>query len=365
MNEPFTIQDQAFMRRCFELARLGIGRVSPNPAVGAVLVYQGRIIGEGYHAYYGGPHAEVMAVNSVAVADQPLISQSTLYVSLEPCCIYGKTPPCTSLILAHRIPRVVISQLDHTPAVYGQGVQLLRDAGVAVKCGLLPAEGLALSLPRQVFAAFNRPYVLLKYARSLDGFMAPVHNTPYWLTNGYTRRLTHRWRTQTDAILIGAGTAMADNPSLTSRYYPGRSPLRIVLERHQLLPAHLAVFDQQAPTWLFTNQHAANRNLPAHVRVSAVDYTPEQWLLRLLQQLASEKIGHLTVEGGATVLRAFIDAGLWDEARILTAPVQLGDGLPAPSPALAPQSTIWMADDRADTFFNPATLAAFAMPPDC
>lgn len=353
---------QMFIMRCIRLARLGLGRVSPNPLVGAVLVYDGQIIGEGYHAYYGGPHAEVMAVASVQPAHRPYISQSTLYVSLEPCCVYGKTPPCTNLILAERIPRVIISQLDHSPGVDGGGVQLLRDAGVEVITDVLPEAGLRLSLPRQVFATAARPYVMLKYAQSRDGFMAPAQPGAYWLTNGFSRRLTHRWRGHTDAILIGGATALADDPALTTRLYPGKSPCRIVLEYAQQLPASLQVFDEQAPTWVFSQRALAaaySPDLPAHVRIFPFDFHESQWPQRLMARLYAEKIAHLTVEGGARILHTFIDADLWDEARVFTAPCYLHQGLRAPVLPQTPENTSYWADDRLDQYYRPASLAAF------
>lgn len=350
----FSEADKAYMQRCFQLARLGLGKVSPNPAVGAVLVHERRIIGEGYHAYYGGPHAEVMAVNSVAAVDRPLIARSTLYVSLEPCCIFGKTPPCTDLIRAHAIPRVVVSQLDFTPEVSGRSVELLRAAGVEVRTGILPAEGALLALPRNVFASLRRPYIVLKYARSSDGYMAPARAGAYWISNDFTRRLTHRWRGQTDAILIGAGTALADDPRLDSRYFPGRSPARVVLEGQRTLPASLRVFAPDQPVWLFSQAgiDRSGRQLPPNVKLCQLNFAAADWPSAMLSELYRHNIGHLTVEGGAKVLSSLLAAGLWDEARIITAAVELGSGLPAPLVSGQRQQTLWLADDRIDYFFR-------------
>ena len=356
----FSEADQWFMRRCFQLARLGVGKVSPNPAVGAVLVCDGRIIGEGYHAYYGGPHAEVMAVNSVAVADRPLIARSTLYVSLEPCCIFGKTPPCTDLIRAQGIPRVIIAQLDFTPEVSGRSVELLRAAGVEVLTGILPEEGALLALPRNVFAALKRPYVVLKYARSSDGFLAPADPGAYWISNDFSRRLTHRWRGQTDALLVGAGTALADDPRLDSRYFPGRSPARVVLEGQRTLPATLRIFAPDQPVWLFSQLgiERPHRQLPSNVQVYPIDFAAADWLSAILSVLYSHNIGHLTVEGGAHVLASFLSAGLWDEARIITAAVVLGGGLAAPTVRGQLQHSFYLADDRIDICYARPPLPA-------
>lgn len=346
----FSEADQSYMRRCFQLARLGLGKVSPNPAVGAVLVCDGRIIGEGYHPYYGGPHAEVMAVNSVAAADRPLIARSTLYVSLEPCCIFGKTPPCTDLIRAHAIPRVIVSQLDFTPEVSGRSVELLRAAGVEVLTGILPMEGALLALPRNVFAALQRPYIVLKYARSSDGYMAPASAGAYWISNEFTRRLTHRWRAQTDALLIGAGTALADDPRLDTRYFPGRSPARVVLEGQRTLPASLRVFAPEQPVWLFSQSGVDRppRILPPNVQLCPIDFASPDWTTAMLSVLYRSNIGQLTVEGGARVIAALLAAGLWDEARIITAATRLGGGLPAPLVTGEQQQTFYLGDDRID-----------------
>jgi diaminohydroxyphosphoribosylaminopyrimidine deaminase/5-amino-6-(5-phosphoribosylamino)uracil reductase len=231
-----------YMQRCFDLAYLGAGKVSPNPMVGAVLVHQNQIIGEGFHTGYGQPHAEVEAVRSVREEDKPLLSESTLYVSLEPCCFRGKTPACTSLILEKNIPKVVISVKDFTPEVAGKGVAILKEAGVEVITGILEEEGKKVAAIRNHIVQQHRPFVLLKYARSADGYLSKKGQST-WLTNPLSKRWVHQWRKETDAIMVGTETAMMDNPCLTTRYFQGASPIRVVLDRQGRLPHDLHLFD--------------------------------------------------------------------------------------------------------------------------
>lgn len=341
------IKHEHYMRRCFDLARRGAGHVSPNPMVGAVLVHEGRIIGEGWHRAYGQAHAEVNAVNSVPPADRHLICEATLYVSLEPCCIFGKTPPCTQLILAHEIARVVISCLDYTPAVKGQGVAMLRDAGVEVTTGVLASEGEALSAARRHFVTQPRPYVVLKYAQSADGFLAPAH-APYWISNAYARRLAHRWRAATDVMLVGTQTALADDPALSTRFGMGRSPIRAVIDKALRLPASLRLFDGTVPTLVFTSQPPPWPVLPSVEFVQITDsprFLPDM-LLALHQRPAST----LLVEGGARLLQSFYDEGLWDEARVFTAPTVFGEGTAAPAHHHAPVGTYPLGTDKLEVF---------------
>lgn len=334
-------QHEAYMRRCFDLARLGAGYVSPNPMVGAVLVHNKRIIGEGFHRRYGGPHAEVEAVAAVRPKDRHLLPKATLYVSLEPCCIYGRTPPCTRMILAEKIPHVVISCLDQTAEVRGQGVAELSSAGVAVTTGVLEAEGLRLAAIRNIFTRENRPYVLLKYARTREGIFVPSNRKQTWITGLAAKKLVHRWRTHTDAILIGRTTAAQDNPQLTSRYFPGPQPLRIVLDAHAQLPQKLHLFQDKAPTLVV----GPPRDLPDSVRFFQPDWQ-KPWIPQLLNELAQQSLTHLTVEGGIQVLQQFIDADLWDEARQWIGHRYLSEGLPAPVLPQAPQQVISLANDQ-------------------
>lgn len=340
---------EAYIRRCFDLARLGAGSVSPNPMVGAVLVHGDRIIGEGWHRQYGQAHAEVNAVRSVRPEDLHLLPETTLYVSLEPCCIFGKTPPCTNLILEHRIPKVVISCLDQTPDVAGNGVNILRAAGVEVTTGVLEPEGQRLSAIRNTFVSQHRPYVILKFAQTKDHFLGPEDGSQYWITNAYSKRLVHRWRSETDAILAGTNTARNDNPELTNRLYFGKSPLRVVVDRTGRLPGTLALFDGSASTLVFTERTdtVAGKN---------IEYIPipfdENLVQHILAHLASKRCTSLIVEGGAQILHAFLKAGLWDEARVFTGTKYLFKGIPAPVLPVAPAYSQAIADDLLEVYFN-------------
>lgn len=342
--------DALYMQRCFDLARLGAGPASPNPMVGAVLVYDGRIIGEGYYAHDGGPHAEVCAVADVKPADAHLVARSTLYVSLEPCNIHGRTPPCTDLILAQKIPRVVVAAGDMTPGVQGSGLERLRQAGVDVRTDVLADAGRQLSRYRNVFVSEHRPYVLLKYAQTRNGLMAPPDGLSAWLTNPYSRRWVHQWRATTDAILVGAGTARADNPALTTRYGAGRQPLRVVIDRHGALPRSLHLFDGQHPTWVFTARPGAAM---AGVRYFLHDFESPTWLAALLHTLAAERVAHLTVEGGAWLLAQFVAQRTWDEARVFTTPHTWADGLPAPNLGIPPAQTWQLLGDELGVYVRP------------
>lgn len=319
-----------YMQRCFDLARLGSGQVSPNPMVGAVLVYENRIIGEGYHKAYGQAHAEVNAVNNVLPADQHLIQKSTLYVSLEPCCIWGRTPPCTNLIIEKKIPKVVISVVDQTPEVSGQGLEILRSAGVQVTTAVLSKIGTELAQIRNTFAYQNRPYVLLKYAISQDEKLAPIPAKQVWLSNAYSKRLTHRWRMEHDAILVGTNTAMVDNPALSNRLYYGASPIRVVLDQQGKLPPSLKLFDGQQKTLVFIDHlYAEKKQSTSQIEYIAIDFS-EDLVTKLLIELANRKITSLLVEGGQKTLESFLISNLWDEARVYQSQKYIGAGIDAP-----------------------------------
>ncbi len=318
-----------FMQRCFDLAILGRGKVAPNPMVGAVLVHNNTIIGEGYHQKYGGAHAEVNAVSSVLGPLKPLIKESTLYVSLEPCTFYGKTPACTSLIVENKIPKVVISCLDVTPEVAGKGVAILRKAGVEVITGILEKQGRELAYSRIKIVQNSRPYVFLKFAKTLNGYFAPVNKQQFWITQPYTKRLVHKWRAEADAIIIGTNTARIDNPSLTNRLYHGQSPLRIVLDEKMTLPGHLKIFNDGYPTLVVT---ASDKPIPDHYKaVSKLILQFDNELLHnLLSHLYERQVGILMVEGGVKLINAFLEQQLWDEARVLIGHNEMIRGLPAP-----------------------------------
>lgn len=323
------MSEELFIKRCFDLAKLGRGHTSPNPIVGAVIVYNGRIIGEGYHQKYGEAHAEVNAVNSVKKEDLPLLRASTLYCSLEPCSIYGNTPPCTDLIIRQQIPKVVLSYLDHTPGVDGLGVEKLRQAGIEVKLNVLPEAGKRLSYPRNTFVKLGRPYVILKYAVSQDGFLAPHDQQGlFWMTNRFSKRLVHKWRSEVDAILVGTNTAAKDRPRLNNRLFYGSSPTRLVLDPKLRLPESLPLFDGTIPTYVYT-QRTVERDLPKEVNYVQLK-EGKHTLLQILAHLHTLKKVNLMVEGGARILQQFLDLDLWDEIRLFRAPVCLYRGLKAP-----------------------------------
>lgn len=340
------------MRRCFDLANLALGRTSPNPQVGAVLVHEDRIIGEGYHHRAGAPHAEVEAVSAVKTADRHLIPQATLYVSLEPCSIFSRTPPCTDLILREKIPRVVIAALDHTPEVYGQGVARLRANGVQVIESVLGPTGGRLSAPRKVYVTQHRPYVILKYAVTRNGYLAREDGQPLWLTNELSKRLVHRWRSEIDAIMVGTRTARLDDPALTTRLYPGPSPIRIVPDRRLQLAPSLRIFDDETPTWIFTNASTPeNRQTP---NTKFIQLPKEDFLSALLGALHQRQIQVLMVEGGRALLDSLLAADYWDEARVFTTPHFLTSGLAGPHLPVSPAATHYLQEDRLEVYYRPS-----------
>lgn len=322
------VVEEKYMARCIELARGGEGYTAPNPMVGAVIVHKGKIIGEGFHRKCGEAHAEVNAIASVR--DEALLRDSTIYVSLEPCSHYGKTPPCAELIIKKGIPRVVVGTLDPFPEVSGRGIRMLREAGIEVVTGVLEEEARALNSAFMTFQIRKRPYIYLKWAQSADGFMdacrADASEPPVLLSSAETLRWVHRLRSEVAVIMVGTRTALLDNPSLTVRHWTGHSPVRMVLDRTLKLPAGSHLLDGTVRTVVFTAVEAESRPNVEYVRV---DFGQEV-LPQVLQYLYVQKLNSLMVEGGAELLESFLDAGLWDEAWVETAPVALGAGVKAP-----------------------------------
>lgn len=319
-------KDEVYMHRAIELAKRAEGYNAPNPRVGAVIVYQDRIIGEGYHERYGEGHAEVNAVAAVQADDRALLPKSTIYVTLEPCFHYGKTPPCVDLILQHKIPRVVIACLDPFEKVAGRSIEKLKKHGVAVRVGVLEQEAAWLTRRFFVNVQKKRPYIVLKYAQSKDGFMGnPTKEIA--ISNSLSKRLVHQWRSHEAAILVGTNTALVDNPQLNNRLYWGRSPLRLVLDRQLRLPKDLYLFDGTQETWVFTEK----KDCPVmpQVRFVTINFG-ENFLRELLSYLHEQKIQSILVEGGQQLLQSFIDQDIWDEARVLCANHLLEKGVPAP-----------------------------------
>lgn len=324
-----SLTHEAYMQRCIDLARRGAGYVASNPMVGAVLVYDGRIIGEGYHTMYGEAHAEVNCLASVSEEDRQHISSSRMYVSLEPCAHYGKTPPCADLIIAHHIPEVIIGCRDSYREVDGKGIARLQAAGVNVVYGVMEKECRQLNRRFFCFQEQHRPYVILKWAQTNDGKIAGGTQERLLISNEYTNRLVHRWRSEEVAILVGTNTALLDNPSLTTRLWPGPSPRRMVVDMDLRLPADLHLMDGAADTIVF-NRHrhgvSSSSSLMYYQLTEDVSFVPQ--FLYALYQL---KILSVLVEGGARLLQSFIDENAWDEARVITNTVLVaGNGLPAP-----------------------------------
>lgn len=321
--------DEKYIERCFELASRGLGNVSPNPMVGCVIVFQDKIIGEGYHRKYGEAHAEVNAVN--AVNDKELLKESTVYVSLEPCSHYGKTPPCAELLIKHQVKKVVVANIDPNPLVAGKGFKLLKDAGIEVISGVLEDKGKELNKRFFTYFEKKRPYIILKWAKTLDAFMdidrsEPGNNQKYWITNEKLKILVHKWRSQEDAIMIGTKTAINDNPQLNVRLWHGNQPLRIVLDEKAELSDNLNIFDKSSPTLIFTALKNENQ---ANLAYKQIDFCNNP-IIAILDYLYEIKITSLIVEGGKELLLSFINQGIWDEARILTGNKTFGTGLKAP-----------------------------------
>ncbi len=316
--------DELFMQRAMELAQLGVGEVSPNPRVGCVIVHDHKIIGEGWHHKFGEAHAEVNAINSVK--DQSLLAVSTLYVNLEPCSHVGKTPPCADLLIHHRLKKIMIANTDTNPKVSGQGINKLRDAGIETGVGVLEKEGRALNKRFFTFVEKQRPYIILKWAQTADGFMAQKNFESKWITNEFSRQLVHRWRSEEDAVLVGTRTASHDNPLLSVREWSGRNPTRIVIDRFLRLNSHLHLFDKKEKTICYNLlRHEEHKNLLL-IRLSE-----ENFISELVHDLYKQKIQSVMVEGGAQTLQLFIEAKLWDEARVFTSARSFGEGIAAPT----------------------------------
>jgi diaminohydroxyphosphoribosylaminopyrimidine deaminase / 5-amino-6-(5-phosphoribosylamino)uracil reductase len=321
--------DQYWISRCFDLARKGIGYVSPNPPVGAVLVYQNTILAEGYHHYFGGPHAEVDAIRNVPAEHHHLIKNSTLYVSLEPCCTTGKTPPCTDLIISSGIKEVRLSAIDPNPAVAGKGITQLRDHGVRVESGILKEEGEHLIRAFSTNILKQRPYVILKWAQSKFG-ISGVQGQQIWFSHPYTQTWSHRLRAENDSIMVGARTVETDNPSLTTRDNPGRSPVRVVYDPNGRLDLHYKVFvEDEVKLFYFTtieNSAVKSQHLHSFLLSSDSDHATQ-----MLSILFQHQIGSLLVEGGSYLHHLFIRENLWDEAWVVKTKNEIATGIQAPN----------------------------------
>jgi diaminohydroxyphosphoribosylaminopyrimidine deaminase/5-amino-6-(5-phosphoribosylamino)uracil reductase len=331
------IFDQKYMQRCLELAQFGGGYVAPNPMVGSVLVFEDQIIGEGYHQRYGEPHAEPNAIADVKQTE--LIPKSTLYVNLEPCSHFGKTPPCASLIVKHGIKKVVIGTLDPNPKVAGKGVEILRAAGIEVQVGVLEAECRSLNKRFFIFQEQKRPYILLKWAQTQNGFIdrirESVNEPPLVISNPITRQLTHQMRSENQAILVGTNTVLLDNPSLTVRNWPGKSPVRIAIDREGKIPSNYHLLDGSISTLIFTEQEKQNHASIEYIQIKF----DENCLQTILQKIYERNIHSVLVEGGAKLLNCFIQNDCWDEANVEVSPLCIESGISAPILGALPVST--------------------------
>lgn len=333
------------MRRALELAEWGKGHVSPNPLVGCVLVYQDKIIGEGYHQRYGEAHAEVNAIASVE--NQELLTESTVYVTLEPCAHFGKTPPCAHLLVEKKVKKVVIAAMDSNPLVGGKGVEILKNAGIEVHTGIL--EKAARWQNRRFFTQIekNRPYIILKWAQTQDGFVARSDFSSKWISNSQSRQLVHKWRSEEAAILVGKNTAFYDDPSLDVRDWVGKNPIRLVIDQDLSLRSSLKLFDQTNPTICYNvKKDEFKKNLEFK------KLSPQFSLSELVADLHERKIQSLIVEGGAFVLNQFLQAELWDEARVFTSQNKFTAGIKAPALSYAPSEQICIQNDNLAIYYH-------------
>ena len=332
-------QHELYMSRCLQLAQQAEGHTAPNPMVGAVIMCDGVIIGEGYHHRCGEPHAEVNAIRSVN--DQNLLMKSTLYVNLEPCSHYGKTPPCAQLIIDKKIPRVVVGMGDPNPKVNGRGIQMLREAGVEVVENVLNQQCQILNKRFVTLYTKKRPFVILKWAQTQDGFIDAWRTTseipPLRISNEVTKTLNHQIRSIESAILVGTNTALLDNPHLTARKLNTRNPVRMVVDKSLRVPSDYRIYDQTTPTVIFTDKMVENKTNITFVKL---DFS-KAIVPQIVDYLYQVNLSSLIVEGGTQLLQAFIDANLWDEVYIETSPEIIGSGVKAPNITMQIVETKW------------------------
>lgn len=345
------MNDEKYMQRCLELASKGRQNVKPNPMVGCVIVYNGKIIGESYHKEYGKPHAEVNAINSVK--NQELLKDSTLYVNLEPCAHYGKTPPCSDLIISKKIKRVVIGCQDSYDKVAGKGIEKMQKSGIQVDVGILEKESLQLNQAFFTYHKKQRPYIILKWAQTLDGFIDVIRQAEdpigiNWITHPNLRLPVHKWRSEETAILVGAGTAINDNPRLDTRDWFGKNPLRILFAQKDKINFKWNLIDDSTPTIVFTDSEIDNKKSTVFHKIDFNDKPVEE----MLKILYSKDIQTIIVEGGQIMLQSFIDKNLWDEARILIGDKTFGKGLEAPKIPVRHKKNCRYSNDTIVHYFN-------------
>jgi diaminohydroxyphosphoribosylaminopyrimidine deaminase/5-amino-6-(5-phosphoribosylamino)uracil reductase len=335
-----------YMQRALDLAGLGLGKVSPNPLVGGVVVYNGKIVGEGWHQRFGGPHAEVNAIESI---DHPkALVGNTLFVNLEPCAHHGKTPPCTELIIKSGIKKVVIANTDPNPQVAGKGIEQLRESGIQVTEGVLGSEGEFLNRRFFCFHRYHRPYIILKWAETTNGFIAKADFDSKWISNEYSRQLVHQYRAQEDAVMVGRNTAHYDNPELTVRQWKGRNPIRIVLDPKLALDKGLKLFDGSVLTLCYNtlrDKEDANLEFIKAPKKRFIDF--------IWDDLYKRGIQSVMVEGGGKLLDSLIKENYWDEARVFTGSKEFGEGINAPVISTGHTEERIVSGDLLKTYYNP------------
>jgi len=347
------MSDEFYIRRCLELAILGMGNVSPNPMVGCVIVLNDKIIGEGYHQQYGKAHAEPNAVK--AVFDQygdeaeAMLKHATAYVSLEPCAHFGKTPPCADLFVKHQIKKVVIGNRDPFSSVDGKGIEKLKNAGIEVLCGVLDDE--CRHLNRRFFTRIQqqRPYIILKWAETANGYFATKDGHQKWISGALSKRLAHQWRTEEDAILIGKQTAIMDNPQLTSREWPGKNPIRLVIDKSLQVPLSNHIFNTEAKTIIFNEIKTDVVDNIHYIQMEDMHFYLAQ---KIAFQLYIMDIQSVIIEGGANILSHFLSTNLWDEARIFTSSNSWPDGVPSPTINGNLKEQIQVGNDKLAIYIN-------------
>ena len=341
---------EKYMNRCIQLAKNGLGTTYPNPLVGSVIVYNDKIIGEGWHKKAGEAHAEVNAINSVK--DKTLLSKATIYVSLEPCSHYGKTPPCADLIAYHKIPNVVIGTIDSFAKVAGNGIKKLMQSGANVTIGILEKECKELNKRFFTFHKKKRPYIILKWAETEDGFIAPLEKDekkPVWITNQYSRQLVHKWRTEEQAILVGTNTVLEDNPSLEARDYHGENPIRIVFDRNNIIDDTFQIKNKKAETIIITNDNVLTKNNYITYKNIAFD---TNFIDNFTKYLHLYEVQSIIIEGGAQTLQSFIDENLWDEARVFSNKNKFSKGIEAPKLNFKNFTSFHVKNDQLKLFIN-------------
>ena len=336
------------MSRCIDLARQGMGSVAPNPMVGAVIIHNDRIIGEGFHQYYGGPHAEVNAVN--AVSDKNLLKEATIYVSLEPCAHHGKTPPCSDLLVECGFKRVVIGCKDTFSKVSGKGIEKLKKAGIEILVGVLEQECRELNKRFFTFHERQRPYVILKWAQSKDGYLDRLRPNDEkgvnWISSPETKVLVHKWRSEEQSILVGRKTVQNDNPSLTVREFSGTNPTLIIIDSQLQLPGDLNIFSDEAPTIIFNRM---KNEVKGHIEYIRIAETNTQLILH---ELYKRNILSVFVEGGSRTLQYFIFGNVWDEARVIVGNTYFHEGAKAPTINKAPSESFPFSTDMIHYYFR-------------